>query len=220
MCMFASVSLVNVFGLVAPPLSGSKSVSGNLRIAGNLSESEDGLVLLTSLSLPPSMSSPTSAKRVDTPDAQEHVSKKRRKGATRLSCAECRRYALSLHPAFHLLTIQRLKLRCDRSIPCGSCVKRGCGAICPDVRSQIPPLVFQPTHYLPQGSLTTGQGNRYIFHLHCYPNKFHPVSCLASSWPRHRNYTKRSRNSQIVSGNSKMPSAHHMVVSLPTSTPY
>ncbi|KAF8557742.1 hypothetical protein OG21DRAFT_1475305 [Imleria badia] len=55
-------------------------------------------------------------------------SKKRRKGATRLSCAECR----------------RLKLRCDRNVPCGSCVKRGCGAICPD------------------GSLTTGQGNRFV----------------------------------------------------------
>ncbi|KNZ80133.1 hypothetical protein J132_07123 [Termitomyces sp. J132] len=72
--------------------------------------------------------------------------KKRRKGATRLSCAECR----------------RLKLRCDRGIPCGSCVKRGCGAICPDVR---------PAHYLWlvvclleifQGSLTTGQGNRFV----------------------------------------------------------
>src|SRR5882757_3322925 len=29
----------------------------------------------------------------------------------------------------------RLKLRCDRAIPCSSCVKRGCGAICPDVGS-------------------------------------------------------------------------------------
>ncbi|KAG6897388.1 hypothetical protein C0992_002051 [Termitomyces sp. T32_za158] len=54
--------------------------------------------------------------------------KKKRKGATRLSCAECR----------------RLKLRCDRCVPCGSCVKRGCGAICPE------------------GSLTTGQGNRFV----------------------------------------------------------
>ncbi|KZT27790.1 hypothetical protein NEOLEDRAFT_1059869 [Neolentinus lepideus HHB14362 ss-1] len=54
--------------------------------------------------------------------------KKRRRGATRLSCAECR----------------RLKLRCDRKVPCSSCVKRGCGAICPD------------------GSLTTGQGNRFV----------------------------------------------------------
>lgn len=26
----------------------------------------------------------------------------------------------------------RLKLRCDRAIPCGSCQKRGCAAICPD----------------------------------------------------------------------------------------
>ncbi|EKM81689.1 hypothetical protein AGABI1DRAFT_36639 [Agaricus bisporus var. burnettii JB137-S8] len=38
----------------------------------------------------------------------------------------------------------RSKLRCDRSIPCSSCVKRGCGAICPD------------------GLLTTGQGNRFV----------------------------------------------------------
>ncbi|KAI0343143.1 hypothetical protein BDW22DRAFT_1329101 [Trametopsis cervina] len=52
--------------------------------------------------------------------------KKRKRGATRLSCAECR----------------RLKLRCDRAIPCGSCVKRGCATICPD------------------GSLQTGKGNR------------------------------------------------------------
>ncbi|KAF9454249.1 hypothetical protein P691DRAFT_443633 [Macrolepiota fuliginosa MF-IS2] len=53
---------------------------------------------------------------------------RRRRGATRLNCAECR----------------RLKLRCDRATPCSSCVKRGCGAICPD------------------GSLTTGQGNRFV----------------------------------------------------------
>ncbi|KAJ4464687.1 fungal-specific transcription factor domain-containing protein [Lentinula lateritia] len=58
----------------------------------------------------------------------ESIHRKRRKGATRLSCAECR----------------RLKLRCDRCIPCSSCVKRGTAAICPD------------------GSLTTGQGNRFV----------------------------------------------------------
>ncbi|OCH91033.1 hypothetical protein OBBRIDRAFT_792742 [Obba rivulosa] len=57
-----------------------------------------------------------------------NLAKKRKRGATRLSCAECR----------------RLKLRCDRAIPCGSCVKRGCSAICPD------------------GSLTTGKGNRFV----------------------------------------------------------
>jgi hypothetical protein len=28
--------------------------------------------------------------------------------------------------------VSRLKLRCDRQVPCSSCVKRGCGAICPD----------------------------------------------------------------------------------------
>ncbi|KAF9048213.1 hypothetical protein BDZ89DRAFT_1057787 [Hymenopellis radicata] len=73
------------------------------------------------------MSSPV-GKRSDLHSGDDGAQKKRRKGATRLSCAECR----------------RLKLRCDRSIPCSSCVKRGCGAICPD------------------GSLTTGQGNRFV----------------------------------------------------------
>ncbi|KAI0272650.1 fungal-specific transcription factor domain-containing protein [Gloeopeniophorella convolvens] len=72
------------------------------------------------------MSSPPSKRR--SPSPAPEPAKKRRRGATRLSCAECR----------------RLKLRCDRGIPCSSCVKRGCGAICPD------------------GSLTTGQGNRFV----------------------------------------------------------
>ncbi|KAG6841089.1 hypothetical protein C0991_001997 [Blastosporella zonata] len=76
------------------------------------------------------MSSPSSSsdKTIGAAGSIPTPIKKRRKGATRLSCAECR----------------RLKLRCDRGIPCGSCVKRGCGAICPD------------------GSLTTGQGNRFV----------------------------------------------------------
>ncbi|KIY69236.1 hypothetical protein CYLTODRAFT_452841 [Cylindrobasidium torrendii FP15055 ss-10] len=74
------------------------------------------------------MSAPIPTKRPDLHPHDDGALKKRRKGATRLSCAECR----------------RLKLRCDRTVPCSSCVKRGCGAICPD------------------GSLTTGQGNRFV----------------------------------------------------------
>ncbi|KIY52929.1 hypothetical protein FISHEDRAFT_69385 [Fistulina hepatica ATCC 64428] len=67
-------------------------------------------------------------KRSDDHDPSPGAPAKKRRKATRLSCAECR----------------RLKLRCDRSVPCSSCVKRGCGAICPD------------------GSLTTGLGNRFV----------------------------------------------------------
>ncbi|KAG5650570.1 hypothetical protein H0H81_011777 [Sphagnurus paluster] len=74
------------------------------------------------------MDSSISEKHNLTPTSLSSPSRKRRKGATRLSCAECR----------------RLKLRCDRGIPCSSCIKRGCGAICPD------------------GCLTTGQGNRFV----------------------------------------------------------
>ena len=46
----------------------------------------------------------------------------------------------------------RLKLRCDRGIPCGSCVKRGCGAICPDGTHQLFNLLLEttPAHDRPQ----------------------------------------------------------------------
>ncbi|KAJ7054174.1 fungal-specific transcription factor domain-containing protein [Mycena amicta] len=53
-----------------------------------------------------------------------------------VSCAECR----------------RLKIKCDKQIPCQSCVRRGCAALCPN------------------GALATGQGTRFVLaateHLH------------------------------------------------------
>ncbi|KAG2066960.1 hypothetical protein BDR04DRAFT_1105799 [Suillus decipiens] len=55
--------------------------------------------------------------------------KERKKpGRVPTSCAECR----------------RLKLRCDRKVPCETCIKRGCAAICPS------------------GSLAAGKGNRLV----------------------------------------------------------
>ncbi|KAM5534515.1 hypothetical protein V8D89_011847 [Ganoderma adspersum] len=56
----------------------------------------------------------------------EDIELKRARGE--ISCAECR----------------RLKLKCDKKIPCGSCVRRGCTSICPN------------------GSLSAGQGTRFI----------------------------------------------------------
>ncbi|KAF8842256.1 hypothetical protein BDN67DRAFT_989238 [Paxillus ammoniavirescens] len=65
---------------------------------------------------------------------EEEVELKRARGE--ISCAECR----------------RLKLKCDKKLPCGSCVRRGCPTICPN------------------GSLSTGQGTRFVLadteHLH------------------------------------------------------
>ncbi|KAL5504658.1 hypothetical protein ACEPAH_7321 [Sanghuangporus vaninii] len=53
-----------------------------------------------------------------------------------ISCAECR----------------RLKIKCDRQLPCSSCMRRGCASLCPN------------------GSLATGQGTRFVLaatdHLH------------------------------------------------------
>ena len=48
---------------------------------------------------------------------------------------------------FYLYFICRLKLRCDRQIPCSSCVKRGCGPICPDV-GYLSYTIRAPSHYL------------------------------------------------------------------------
>ncbi|KAI0741388.1 fungal-specific transcription factor domain-containing protein [Daedaleopsis nitida] len=56
----------------------------------------------------------------------DEIELKRARGE--ISCAECR----------------RLKLKCDKKTPCGSCVRRGCTSICPN------------------GSLSAGQGTRFI----------------------------------------------------------
>ncbi|KAI0756452.1 hypothetical protein C8Q80DRAFT_1223696 [Daedaleopsis nitida] len=48
--------------------------------------------------------------------ANSEQKQRRKPGRVPVSCAECR----------------RLKLRCDRQVPCESCTKRGCAALCPD----------------------------------------------------------------------------------------
>ncbi|KIY46632.1 hypothetical protein FISHEDRAFT_75449 [Fistulina hepatica ATCC 64428] len=59
--------------------------------------------------------------------ADDDIELRRARGE--ISCAECR----------------RLKLKCDKKIPCGSCIRRGCPSICPN------------------GNLTTGQGtSRFV----------------------------------------------------------
>ncbi|KAJ7619360.1 fungal-specific transcription factor domain-containing protein [Roridomyces roridus] len=65
-------------------------------------------------------------RRPMTEEEQKDIELKRLRGE--LSCAECR----------------RLKLKCDKSVPCGSCVRRGCESICPC------------------GILSAGQGTRFI----------------------------------------------------------
>ncbi|KAJ7589636.1 fungal-specific transcription factor domain-containing protein [Mycena floridula] len=72
---------------------------------------------------------PTTSSLKDLSGKGKDKDKVRRKpGRVPTSCAECR----------------RLKLRCDRNVPCEKCVSRGCGSICPE------------------GSLATGKGNRLV----------------------------------------------------------
>ncbi len=129
---------------------------------------------------------------------------KRSHGA--IACAECRRSVfLSLpslivtEPATFLRC--RLKLKCDKSVPCASCTRRGCASICPNGAYSHSPLGLSDpsrqsahlprvsyclyfdcgyliylhacTHWMPVGSLVTGQGTRYAYHtqsLHAMPS--------------------------------------------------
>ncbi|KAH9854322.1 hypothetical protein C2E23DRAFT_726436 [Lenzites betulinus] len=52
----------------------------------------------------------------DSTTGERDVKQRRKPGRAPVSCAECR----------------RLKLRCDRKVPCETCTKRGCAALCPD----------------------------------------------------------------------------------------
>ncbi|KAG1872941.1 fungal-specific transcription factor domain-containing protein [Suillus subalutaceus] len=68
------------------------------------------------------------ARQPDSREAQKTMDKEQKRSRGAMSCAECR----------------RLKLKCDKTVPCSSCKRRGCSAICPN------------------GSLTTGQGTRFV----------------------------------------------------------
>lgn len=154
------------------------------------------------------MSSPT-AKRRDPSPAPEPA-KKRRRGATRLSCAECRRSLQSPFPflsPFLNILVFRLKLRCDRGIPCGSCVKRGCGAICPDGNYILGLLLETASaHGHLQGLLPLDRAIGTSLRMF--------TSCLVPT-PRTglylhppKNYTRRSQNCVLVSVISRMHSEH------------
>ncbi|KIY71266.1 hypothetical protein CYLTODRAFT_390655 [Cylindrobasidium torrendii FP15055 ss-10] len=69
---------------------------------------------------------PRRRQKVFSEEELKDLEEKRSRGEA--SCAECR----------------RLKLRCDKSLPCSSCVRRGCESICP------------------LGVLSAGQGTRFI----------------------------------------------------------
>ena len=61
---------------------------------------------------------------------EDDIEVKRARGE--ISCAECRRCVpLSLVLRFRTQH-RRLKLKCDKKLPCGSCVRRGCTTICPN----------------------------------------------------------------------------------------
>ncbi|KAI0046045.1 hypothetical protein FA95DRAFT_1520813 [Auriscalpium vulgare] len=88
--------------------------------------------------MPVDTTKPTDRRRVHRrehdPSSAREIELKRSRGE--ISCAECR----------------RLKIKCDKQIPCQSCQRRGCAALCPN------------------GSLATGQGTRFVIaateHLH------------------------------------------------------
>ncbi|KAI6096181.1 fungal-specific transcription factor domain-containing protein [Pisolithus croceorrhizus] len=71
---------------------------------------------------------PRESSRQEGKVVQKSIDKEQKRNRGAISCAECR----------------RLKLKCDKTVPCSSCKRRGCSTICPN------------------GSLTTGQGTRFV----------------------------------------------------------
>ncbi|KAJ6613565.1 hypothetical protein B0H10DRAFT_2436370 [Mycena sp. CBHHK59/15] len=84
-----------------------------------------------------SLTSTTTMFELDGPSTQNRApSKASKRIRGEIACAECR----------------RLKIRCDKTVPCSTCVKRGCGALCPN------------------GTIPPGEGSRFVLaatdHLH------------------------------------------------------
>jgi hypothetical protein len=119
----------------------------------------------------------------------------------------------STHPA-----PPRLKLRCDRAIPCGSCVKRGCAAICPDGVQSLPCSCMPPL-------------TRLLCKAHCRPAREIGIRLflLFISQSTHvllvphalflqapRIFMTKSMSSQTASANSRMVSAFHIPNTLKT----
>ncbi|KAF8180107.1 hypothetical protein BJ912DRAFT_855397 [Pholiota molesta] len=83
---------------------------------------------LSRLSEPPSASPINETFRDVLPSSIRVPTKAARRIRGEIACAECR----------------RLKIRCDRTVPCSTCVKRGCGALCPN------------------GTIPPGEGSRFV----------------------------------------------------------
>lgn len=93
---------------------------------------------------------------------------------------------------------RRLKLKCSKVFPCTNCVKKGCAAICP------------------QGSLTTGKGNRSVFYFFIFIFFLGLIYYLALSSQIPRFSMKKSTIFLPGSEYSKMPSQLPMPA-VPTS---
>ena len=111
---------------------------------------------------------------------------------------------LSLFPFLNTLVF-RLKLRCDRGIPCGSCVKRGCGAICPDGNYMLGLLLETASaHRHLQGLLPLDRATGTS--LRMFASCLVPTLHLGLYLHPPKNFTRRSQNCVLVSVISRMHS--------------
>jgi len=92
----------------------------------------------------PSPEMPQAARKDVAAQRAQDKESKRARGA--MSCAECRRWVFSstlsqsIHP---ILCFARLKLKCDKTVPCSSCKRRGCAQIC---MNPLSTTTHSPTH--------------------------------------------------------------------------
>ncbi|KIJ16385.1 hypothetical protein PAXINDRAFT_75585 [Paxillus involutus ATCC 200175] len=106
---------------------------------------------------------PRAGGRQDNKETLKAIDKEQKRNRGVMSCAECR----------------RLKLKCDKTVPCSSCKRRGCSAICPN------------------GALITGQGTRFVL---ADTEKLHEKISLMSDRIRQLEDALAAMQSSVSSG--------------------
>jgi hypothetical protein len=81
-----------------------------------------------------------------------------------IACAECRRSVLRSLPSLIVTQLRcRLKLKCDKNIPCSSCTRRGCPSICPNGAYSL--IILFPGSVLPSSAISTSSPHLLLYTL-------------------------------------------------------
>jgi hypothetical protein len=95
--------------------------------------------------------------RSDTASSSKYKEREWKRSYGVIACAECRRSVLRSLPSLIVTELRRrLKLKCDKNVPCSSCTRRGCPSICPNGAnpfSRVCPTLVGNQYIFPTSSI-------------------------------------------------------------------